>query len=241
MSEKEKKNKELQEDLNKEGLSEFVNDKKVDLTPEEIQALAAAKAIEMRERDKKLAEEKEAEAKKEERNKRIRKWVMLGIMILIILLLMVRCSQLPLPEPVQEFIDKTFEDTIGQDEVPEKEEKPYDARFSMLTISMNKVPVFENGKSKGNLQILNDEKNVYNQFVEIYILDENGNEFFEPVYTSGLIGIGQVLQEDTLDENLPAGKYNAVAYFTAVHPETNAIAGKAGAKIEITVLNTVAD
>ena len=73
-----------------------------------------------------------------------------------------------------------------------------------------------------------------------YILvDEDGNEFLKPVYTSGLIGIGQVLQEDTLDENLPAGKYNAVAYFTAVHPETNAISGKAGAKIEITVLNTV--
>lgn len=239
MSNKDKKNMELKNELNKDGLSEFVNKKDVALTPEEIQALAAAKAIELREKDKKLAEEREAEAKKEERGKKIRKWLMLGIMILIILLLMVRCSQLPLPEQVQEFIDKAFEDTVGQDEVPEKEEKPYDARFSMLTISMNKVPVFENGKAKGNLQILNDEKNVYNQFVEIYILDEDGNEFLEPVYTSGLIGIGQVLQEDTLDENLPAGKYNAVAYFTAVHPETNAIAGKAGAKIEITVLNTV--
>ena len=143
MSNKDKKNMELKNELNKDGLSEFVNKTDVALTPEEIQALAAAKAIELREKDKKLAEEREAEAKKEARGKKIRKWLMLGIMILIILLLMVRCSQLPLPEQVQEFIDKAFEDTVGQDEVPEKEEKPYDARFSMLTslLSPSKITV----------------------------------------------------------------------------------------------------
>ena len=77
---KDKKNMELKNELNKDGLSEFVNKKDVALTPEEIQALAAAKAIELREKDKKLAEEREAEAKKEERGKKIRKWWIQGYM-----------------------------------------------------------------------------------------------------------------------------------------------------------------
>ena len=51
MSNKDKKNMELKNELNKDGLSEFVNKKDVALTPEEIQALAAAKAIELREKD----------------------------------------------------------------------------------------------------------------------------------------------------------------------------------------------
>ncbi|MBR3792009.1 MAG: hypothetical protein IKK18_04835, partial [Clostridia bacterium] len=173
-------------------------------------------------------------------NKKVRRWLKIAILILIILLLLARCSQLPLPENVKDVINMGFENTIGKDEVEENDPlEDYDSRKSLLTISMNKVPVFGNGISEGNLNIINDERNVYYQFVEIYLDGENGQpDMNKLIYKSNLIDIGQVLQNDTLDVNLPAGTYKATAYFSAVDPETMEYAGKAGAKIEITIMQT---
>ena len=245
---KDKKNK-----LNSEkGLGKLNADKIKGLTPQETEALGAARAADLRERDKRLAEDKENERRKEEKNKRIRKYLGIAAIILFILLLLARCSQLPVPESIKEVIDNIgFENTIDNDKIkPNEQIENYDGRYSMLTISMNKVPVFKNGLSEGNLNITNDEQNVYAQYVEIYVDDNEGNPDPEQkIYTSGLIGVGQTLPTDTLDLNLPAGTYKCTAYFNAVNlseDETTGqtvqtYAGKGAAKIEITVLETVAE
>lgn len=225
----------------------FKKDEKVDLTREEVEALAASKAANLREKDRKLAEEKEKEQKKEERNKKIRRYLGFAIIILIILLLMARCGTLPVPEQVKDIVNFGFEDTVDTDDiVVEEKEEEYDPRYSLLTMSMNKLPVFENGLAKGNLNIENDPRNVYCQYIEIYMDDAEGNPE-TLIYKSNLIDIGKTLIEDTLDVNLPAGKYPCTAFFNAVlveRDETGAVveqsyAGKGAVKIEVTVLNTV--
>lgn len=250
MNEKEKRDKELQNELQKEGLSEFVNKNNLDLTPEEIQALVASKSIELKEKERELAEEKAKEAeekvkeeKREKLHKKIRNWIKLIIVILIILLFMVRCStQLPLPEQVKEFTDKTFdENSINKNEVPEETENPDIDPEIMFCMDMNIVPKFENGKSEGSLQIINDERNIYNMYVEIYIVDEDGKMFLSPIYSSGLIAPGNVIWTDTLDVNLPAGIYKAKAVFHGVDRKTNELKGYSNMNIEILVKNTVAD
>ena len=86
---------------------------------------------------------------------------------MFILLLLARCSVLPVPEPIKNIVDFGFEDTVDTDDIVyEDDEEPYDSRYSMLTMSMNKVPVFENGLAKGNLNIENDLRNVYAQYIE---------------------------------------------------------------------------
>lgn len=220
----------------------LTEEEKLLLKQQELEALAAAKARRLREQDKKLLEEQQEEEKKEQRYKKVRRWLKIAICVLILLLLLVRCSQLPLPENIRDVIDMGFENTIGKDEIKDTEkEEEYDSRKSLLTISMNKVPIFGNGISEGNLNIINDERNVYYQYVEIYLDGDNGQpDMKKLIYKSNLIDIGQVLQMDTLDVNLPAGTYKATAYFNAVAPATMEYAGKAGAKIELTILNTAA-
>lgn len=231
-----KDNKNIENKVNRP----LTDEEKLLLKQQELEALSAAKAVELRDKDKKFLEEQQKEEKREERNKKIRRWTKIAILILIMLLLLVRCSQLPLPENVRDVINMGFENTIGKDEVQEKDPlEDYDSRKALLTISMNKVPIFGNGISEGNLNIVNDERNVYYQYVEIYLDGENGQpDMNKLIYKSNLIDIGQVLQMDALDVNLPAGTYKATAYFNAVDPETMEFAGKAGAKIEITVVKT---
>lgn len=218
-----------------------------DLTREEVEALAASKAADLREKDKKLMEEQEKERKKEEKNKKVRRYLEFAAIILFILLLLARCSVLPVPEPIKNIVDFGFEDTVDTDDIVyEDDEEPYDSRYSMLTMSMNKVPVFENGLAKGNLNIENDSRNVFAQYIEIYLDDAEGNPE-TLIYKSNLIDIGQTLLEDNLDVNLPAGEYPCTAYFNAVLVKKDeagnileqSYAGKGGAKITITILNTV--
>ena len=225
----------------------FKKDEKVDLTREEVEALVASKAADLREKDKKLMEEQEKERKKEEKNKKVRRYLEFAAIILFILLLLARCSVLPVPEPIKNIVDFGFEDTVDTDDIVyEDDEEPYDSRYSMLTMSMNKVPVFENGLAKGNLNIENDLRNVYAQYIEIYLDDAEGNPE-TLIYKSNLIDIGQTLLEDNLDVNLPAGEYPCTAYFNAVLVKKDeagnileqSYAGKGGAKITITILNTV--
>ena len=225
----------------------FKKDEKVDLTREEVEALVASKAADLREKDKKLMEEQEKERKKEEKNKKVRRYLEFAAIILFILLLLARCSVLPVPEPIKNLVDFGFEDTVDTDDIVyEDDEEPYDSRYSMLTMSMNKVPVFENGLAKGNLNIENDLRNVYAQYIEIYLDDAEGNPE-TLIYKSNLIDIGQTLLEDNLDVNLPAGEYPCTAYFNAVLVKKDeagnileqSYAGKGGAKITITILNTV--
>ena len=100
----------------------------------------------------------------------------------------------------------------------------------MINISMNTTPVFETGKSKGNLLIVNSEVNNYPQIVYIVRKDNN-----QEIYRSGGIPVGSKIEYAALDVDLPAGTYDCVAYFNNADPDTGAILGTAGAEITITV------
>ena len=85
---------------------------------------------------------------------------------------------------------------------------------SMLSISINANPVFENGKSKGTLRIENPPGNNY--------------------YSEG-IRPGQVIKEDHLDEALKKGSYACTAIFEAYDTETDKKVGEAKAQLNIVV------
>lgn len=100
----------------------------------------------------------------------------------------------------------------------------------MINISMNTSPVFEDGKAKGNLLIVNSEVNNYPQIVYIVRNDNN-----QEIYRSGGIPVGSKIEYAALDVDLPAGTYECTAYFNNADPDTGAIFGTAGAEITITV------
>lgn len=122
-------------------------------------------------------------------------------------------------------IDKDAEDNI-QDELNEKVEA------SMMNISMNLSPVFENGTSEGNLLIVNEEVNNHMQVIEIFRDDTD-----ELIYKSGAIPVGSKIETTKLDVNLPKGTYDCTAYFNSIDDETGESIGKAGANIKLTIQN----
>lgn len=100
----------------------------------------------------------------------------------------------------------------------------------MLNVAVNPNPVFQNGKSEGNLRIENIPGNQYAVTVTV-TLDGTG----EVVYESGLIDPGYFVENVTLDKNLDAGQYPALALFTAYDLKTKEKVGTAGIRINITV------
>ena len=102
----------------------------------------------------------------------------------------------------------------------------------MFRISMNSNPVFEDGKSEGNLRIENAPNNLYYMTVEIK-RDDTG----ETVYQSKGIKQEQFIENAPLMVELKKGDYPCTAVFTAVDPDTLETAGTAAAKITIHVLN----
>lgn len=102
----------------------------------------------------------------------------------------------------------------------------------MFNISINSAVTMEDGSSEAELRIENIEANHHLMRVEI-TLDDTG----EVLYTSGLIEPGYHIQSVPLNRVLPAGTYAATALFTAYDPATEEEAGKAAAKIIITVEN----
>lgn len=99
---------------------------------------------------------------------------------------------------------------------------------SMLSISINSSPEFEDGKSKGSLRIENSASNRYNMKVRIRV-----NDTKEEVYHSDAIKPGQVIKEDTLDKVLAKGEYDCTATFEAYDTETNEKVGEAAAVLTI--------
>lgn len=100
----------------------------------------------------------------------------------------------------------------------------------MINISMNTAPIFENGTAKGDLFIVNSERNNYPQVVYIVLKDTQ-----EEIYRSGAIPVGSKIEYAPLDVDLDPGVYDCVAYFNNVDVDTGAYLGTAGAEIQITV------
>lgn len=102
----------------------------------------------------------------------------------------------------------------------------------MFNISINSNPVFEDGKSEGNLRIENVPNNPYYMQVKI-TRDDTGEE----VYQSKGLKQEQYIENAKLTVPLAKGEYPCTAVFTAVDPETLEEVGTAAAKITIHVLN----
>ncbi|MEG2625559.1 MAG: hypothetical protein RR956_04740 [Christensenella sp.] len=102
---------------------------------------------------------------------------------------------------------------------------------SMLNVSMNVEPSFQNGTAQGSLNIENIPGNKYSFIVEI-TREDNG----EVIYKSGLIDPGYYVQYAKLDKVLPQGEYPCSAKFTAYNQETKKEVGTAGMQIRLSVL-----
>lgn len=165
-----------------------------------------------------VADEKEViSEEKKKKAKNLRKWIfrVLGVIALILLLLLLlhQCKggNSGNPDIVDKAIGFVFDKEssnivpdeskqAAQDRVNEKVAKSY------LTMNMNTNPVFADGKSKGNLNIINEETNRYAVIVEIYRMDTK-----ELIYKSGGVAVGNKIEKAALNVDLPMGKYDCVA------------------------------
>lgn len=100
----------------------------------------------------------------------------------------------------------------------------------MMNISMSSVITFANGTSQGEARIENIEANQKDQKVTITLIDTD-----EVVYESDALAPGQYIQYITLNKNLPAGTYEAVAMFDGYELETHKKIGSAGVKVKLVV------
>ena len=103
---------------------------------------------------------------------------------------------------------------------------------STFSFEVNSRPVFENGKSEGNLRIYNPAYNNYLINVEIK-LDSNNKTIFK----SGKLKPNQYIEKAKLSRNLKKGEYEATATISAYDPTTEELLGISAAKMVIAVEN----
>ncbi len=165
------------------------------------------------------------------------------ILVIIVILLLLRCcnggesigimdDDVPLADAFDLAIDENASERsdVSQEEiVDELNRKVTDG---VITISMNLAPVFSDGSAEGNLLIVNENSNNYPQVVQIF-----ENSTGRKLYESGLIPIGQAVEQARLDERLSAGTYPCTACFYNVDPESGQSLGMAAASIKIVVLH----
>ena len=121
-------------------------------------------------------------------------------------------------------------DNLSPEEIAEKlNEKVAEG---MINSSCNTAPYFKDGKSEGNVMLVNELNNLYPQKVEFY-----RNDTGEKIYESKAIAVGSKIERAKLDVELPAGEYECTAYFSNLDPDSGAILGVAGAIIHITIQN----
>lgn len=102
---------------------------------------------------------------------------------------------------------------------------------SMFHVSINPKPILANGKV--NLFIENVPANNYWTMVDIYYIDENGDE--QLLYQSRVIQNGYYVAEVEIDEDIPKGEYNAFGIFKAILPESTEEIGQTRVSLLLTV------
>lgn len=102
----------------------------------------------------------------------------------------------------------------------------------MIAFSVNTSPVFESGRSEGNLMLENPENNAKLLVAEIYIDETN-----ELVYSSKAFPPGSYIENAMLDKVLEPGEYPATVFFKAYRESDETYIGQSGAAIHITVLS----
>lgn len=157
------------------------------------------------------------------------------IIILALLLAFVSCQHMNGNGPGKSGLEWDVNAEVGGLEKRSEEEIKAElnekVKDGMINIIMNTNPIFEDGKSAGNLMIVNSERNLHPQVVYIVLKDTE-----EEIYRSGAIAVGSKIENAKLDVDLDAGTYECVAYFNNVDMETGNFLGTAGAEITITVL-----
>lgn len=170
---------------------------------------------------------KEEKKMKDPQNKGARKKLIVIISLFIIIL--IGCGFLYFGMDGFQF-DSAAEDGsldgLSQAELQELMDKKVDE--SMLAISINSSPEFEDGKSKGTLRIENSASNRYNMKVKI-----KTNSDDKEIYYSDAIKPGQVIKEDKLDVELAKGEYDCTATFEAYDTKSNKKVGEAAAVLTI--------
>ena len=121
-------------------------------------------------------------------------------------------------------------ETLSQEEIEQRLNDKVQA--GMINISCNTAPYFKDGKSEGNVMLVNELNNLYPQKVEFY-----RNDTGEKIYESKAIAVGSKIEHAALDVELPAGEYECTAYFSNLDPDSGATLGVAGAIIHITIQN----
>lgn len=121
-------------------------------------------------------------------------------------------------------------DGLSEAQIQELMQKKVDE--SMLAISINSSPEFEDGKSNGSLRIENSATNLYNMKVRIVKNDDE-----KEIYRSDAIKPGQVIKEDKLDVALAKGSYECTATFEAYDADSNEKVGEAAAVLTIYIKN----
>lgn len=122
-------------------------------------------------------------------------------------------------------------ETLSQEEIEQRLNDKVQA--GMINISCNTAPYFKDGKSEGNVMLVNELNNLYPQKVEFY-----RNDTGEKIYESKAIAVGSKIEHAALDVELPAGEYECTAYFSNLDPDSGATLGVAGAIIHITIQNS---
>ena len=125
--------------------------------------------------------------------------------------------------------DKDFSGMTQEEIQKELNEK---VEEGMININACPNPIFEDGKSAGNLNIRNSAKNRHPQVVII-----TRNDTGEEIYRSGAIAVGDGIEYAPLNVDLPAGDYECTMSFHSVNVETGAVLGTGKAIITVTVLN----
>ena len=121
-------------------------------------------------------------------------------------------------------------ETLSQEEIEQRLNDKVQA--GMINISCNTAPYFKDGKSEGNVMLVNELNNLYPQKVEFI-----RNDTQEVIYQSKAIPVGSKIERAALDVELPAGTYECTAMFHNLDPVSGEIIGTAGAIINITIKN----
>lgn len=132
-----------------------------------------------------------------------------------------------IPEATGEAFDGMLPSDNPDDILKMLQEKVDENQFAFR---INANPVFTADCKSGNLRIENPARNRYGMQVELK-LDETG----ESLYSSPFIAPNQYVESVGLSRQLPAGSHIATAYFTAIHPDTNAYMGEVAAEIKLTI------
>lgn len=130
------------------------------------------------------------------------------------------------------WFDKTAKDGTLEGKSPEEIQDMLDKIVDegMFNVSMNVQPVFQDGKSAGNLGIENIKENKYYCRV-IITLDKDGSVLYE---SQGLKP-GQYINDIKLKKVLPKGMHECTAQFIATDPDTLDDIGTINVKLKIVV------